>query len=211
MNEYLQETIELAENLGTSTLYEASGIKNSALAHEIRPVWDGAAMAGSAYPVACAPGDNLGIQIALENAPSGSILVVTTDQFVAGYWGEVLTVAALAVGIKGLVIDGGVRDIAALRRRRFPVFSRGVSVCGTHKDTLISVGHAIQITGTPVQAGDLVIADDDGVVILPHQCALDVIEKGRAREQKEAIMMKQLSEGRTTLELMGLTVWRDKL
>jgi 4-hydroxy-4-methyl-2-oxoglutarate aldolase len=125
--------------------------------------------------------------------------------------GEVLTVAAQAVGIKGLVIDGGVRDIAALRRRQFPVFSRGISVCGTHKDTLISVGQAIQITGTPVQIGDLVIADDDGVVILPHHCALDVIQKGKAREEKESVMMRQLIEGKTTLELMDLTAWRDKL
>jgi 4-hydroxy-4-methyl-2-oxoglutarate aldolase len=168
----------LAKKLGASTLYEASGIKSCALARQVRPVWEGAVVAGPAYPVACAPGDNLAIQIALGKAPAGSILVVTTEQFIAGYWGEVLTVAAQAVGIKGLVIDGGVRDISALRRRQFPVFSAGVSVHGTHKDTVISVGQAIQITGTPVHPGDLVIADEDGVVILPHHCAINVIDKG---------------------------------
>jgi 4-hydroxy-4-methyl-2-oxoglutarate aldolase len=210
-SKYPEEIVELSKKLGTSTLYEASGIKNSALSQDIRPVWEGAIMAGAAYPVACAPGDNLGIQIALEKAPAGCILVITTDQFIAGYWGEVLTVAAQAVGIKGLVIDGGVRDIAALRRRQFPVFSRGISVCGTHKNTLISVGQEIQITGTPVQSGDLVIADDDGVVILPSDYALKIIQKGKEREEKESLMMKQLSEGKTTLELMGLTAWRSKL
>ncbi len=211
MCEYPDEIIELAKSLGASTLFEASGIKNSALDYSIRPVWEAAAVAGPAYPVACAPGDNLGIQLALEKAPAGSILVVTTDQFVAGYWGEVLTVAAQAAGIKGLVIDGGVRDVAALRRFQFPVFSRGISVRGTHKDTVISVGQPIQIMGTPVQAGDLVVADDDGVVILPRQCALDVIQKGKARERKEAVMMRELTEGKTTVELMSLTTWRDRL
>jgi len=211
MCEYSDEIIELAKSLGTSTLYEASSIKNSALDFNIRSVWEGAAVAGPAYPVACAPGDNLAIQLALEKAYAGSILVVTTDQFIAGYWGEVLTVAAQAVGIKGLVIDGGVRDIAALRRHQFPVFSRGISVRGTHKDTLISIGQPIQIMGTSVQAGDLVVADDDGVVILPHHCALDVIQKGKTREAKEAVMMRQLTEGKTTVELMGLTAWRGEL
>lgn len=210
MGGYAKDCIELAKKLGTSTLYEAGGISNSALARDIRPVWNGAVMAGAAYPVACAPGDNLGIQIALEKAPAGSILVVTADEFIAGYWGEVLTVAAQAVGIKGLVIDGGVRDIAAMRRRQFPVFSRGISVRGTHKDTVVSVGKPIQITGTPVEAGDLVIGDEDGVVVLPRKSALDIIQNGKAREAKEAVMMRQLSEGKTTLELMGLTKWRDK-
>jgi 4-hydroxy-4-methyl-2-oxoglutarate aldolase len=210
MCEYSNDVIELANKLGASTLYEAGGISNSALAQDVRPVWNGALLAGAAYPVSCAPGDNLGIQIALEKAPAGSILVVTTDEFIAGYWGEVLTVAAQSVGIKGLVIDGGVRDIAALRRRQFPVFSRGVSVRGTHKDTVISVGKPIQITGTPVEAGDLVIGDEDGVVVLPHKFALGIIQNGKVREEKEAVMMKQLSEGKTTLELMGLTAWRDK-
>lgn len=211
MNHYSSEIINIAKKLGTSTLYETSGVKNSAISPAIKSVWQGALVAGSAYPVACAPGDNLAIQLALEKAPAGSVLVVTADNFVAGYWGEVLTVAAQAAGIVGLVIDGGVRDIAALRRHQFPVFSRGISVCGTHKDTVVSVGKAIQITGTPVQFGDLVIADEDGVVILPHQIALDVVKKGELREQKEAVWMNQLREGKTTLELMGLTAWRDKL
>lgn len=211
MISYTPQLIDLAKRLGTSTLYEASGIKRSAISRDINSVWQGAVLAGPAYPVACAPRDNLAIQLALEKAPAGSVLVVTTDNFVAGYWGEVLTVAAQAAGIAGLVIDGGVRDIAALRRRQFPVFSRGISVCGTHKDTVVSVGQPIQMTGTPVQAEDLVIADEDGVVILPHHCALDILVKGESREAKEVIWMKQLAEGKTTLELMELTAWRDKL
>ena len=208
MTNYSEKTIELAKQLGTSTLYEVSEVKNCAVAHEIKTIWEGAIMAGPAYPVACSPGDNLAIQIALEKAPAGSVMVITTDNFVAGYWGEVLTVAAESVGIKGLIIDGGVRDIAAIRRRQFPVFSRGISVCGTHKASFNSVGQPIQITGTPVKAGDLVVADDDGIIILPQDCTLDIIKKGKAREEKEAVMMEQLRNGKTTLELMDLTSWR---
>ena len=210
MSVYSNDRIALAQKLGTSTLYEAAKIKTCALAESIRPVWTGACLAGTAYPVACAPGDNLGIQIALEKAPAGSIMVVTTDEFIAGYWGEVLTVAAQAVGIKGLIIDGGVRDVSAMKRRQFPVFSQGISVRGTHKDTLISVGQPIHITGTPVKAGDLVVGDEDGVVILPRSEVSHILENGKIREEKEAVMMQQLTEGKTTLDLMGLTKWRDE-
>jgi 4-hydroxy-4-methyl-2-oxoglutarate aldolase len=208
MYDYTHEMMEQAMSLGASTIFEASGLKYTALDRAIRALWDGCVAAGPAYPVACAPGDNLAIHIALEKAPAGSILVVTADNFVAGYWGEVLTVAAQAAGIKGLVIDGGVRDIAAIRRRQFAVFCRGTSVHGTHKDSVNSVGKPIQITGTPVQAGDLVVADDDGVVVLPQESVVEVIRNGMAREQKEAAMMKQLVDGNTTLELLNLTAFR---
>lgn len=210
MTDYSNDLLTLAKSLGTSTLYEASCIENCSLDSAIRPIWDKSIVAGPAYPVACAPGDNLGIQLALEKAPIGSIMVVTTGDYVAGYWGEILTIAAMHVGIIGLVIDGGVRDIAAIRDLQFPVYSRGISVHGTHKDTLVSVGADIHITGTPVQAGDLVVADDDGIIVLPQNFALDIINKGKAREEKESIMIKQISKGKTTLELMGLTSWRDK-
>ena len=118
---YRAEQLAQACNLGTSTLFEASGLSTSATDVAIRPVWAGAAVAGPAYPLECSPGDNLAIHIAMEKAPRGSILVISTGGFVAGYWGEVLTVAAEAAGVAGLVIDGGVRDVAALTARRFPV------------------------------------------------------------------------------------------
>ncbi|WP_375749139.1 RraA family protein [Vibrio sp. HN007] len=208
---YSSQQLELALQLGTSTLFEASGLKNCALDSQIRPVWAGAEVSGPAFPVACAPGDNLCIQLALEQAPEGSILVVTTDNFIAGYWGEVLSVAAKARNIKGLIIDGGVRDISALRKHQFPVFSRGISVRGTFKDTFISVGEPIEITGTPVSSCDLVIADEDGVVILPADKAETIMQKGVEREEKERVMMNQLMEGATTVELMGLQAMREKI
>lgn len=202
--------LELARRLGSSTLHEASGLPTSSVDPAIRPVWPGALISGPAYPLECAPGDNLAIHVALENAPRGSILVVATRGFVAGYWGEVLTVAAEAAGLLGLVIDGGVRDVAALTARRFPVFARGISVRGTLKASVPSVGRPMSLAGTPVAAGDLVVADDDGVVIIPAAEAQVVLARGEARAAKEAAMMKELRGGRSTLELLGLSRFSER-
>ena len=195
--------------LGTSTLYEASGLACS-VDPAIRAVWPGAALAAPAYPLLCSPGDNLAIHLAMERAPRGSVLVVATGDFVAGYWGEVLTVAAEAAGIVGLVIDGGVRDVAALARRRFPVFSRGISVRGTVKASAPSVGLPIRFGGVPVAAGDFVVADDDGVIVLPAAEVERILAAGEARAAKEAGMMKKLEQGAKTLDLLGLSAWRER-
>ena len=198
-----------ALTFGTSTLYEASGLA-CAVDPAIRPVWQGAAIAAPLYPVQCAPGDNLAIHLALERAPKGCVLLVATGGYLAGYWGEVLTVAAEAAGIVGLVTDGGVRDIAALRRRQFAVFSNGISVCGTVKATAPSVGQPMRFSGIPVQPGDWLIADDDGVVILPANDLHRVLTAAETRAVKEATMMEQLTQGATTVELMGLQAWRER-
>lgn len=194
--------------LGTSTLYEASGLANSSVDPAIHTVWPGASIAGPAYPLECSPGDNLSIHIAMEQVPRGSVLVVSTGGFVSGYWGEVLTVAAEAAGVVGLVIDGGVRDIAALTARRFPVFTRGICMRGTIKASAPSVGQPISFAGTPVAVGDLVVADDDGVLVIPAAHVGETLAQGQARADKEAKMMDALREGSSTLELMGLTRWR---
>lgn len=206
---YEAATLEQARQLGTPTLYEASGLTTSSVDPAIRSVWAGASIAGPAYPLECSPGDNLSIHIAMEKVPRGSVLVVSTGGFVSGYWGEVLTVAAEAAGVIGLVIDGGVRDIAALTARRFPVFTRGISMRGTIKANSPSVGQPISFTGTPVAAGDLVVADDDGVLVIPEAHVDSTLIRGQSRADKEAKMMDDLRDGRSTLELMGLTRWRD--
>jgi len=206
---YSAAQLAQARKLGTSTLFEASGLATSAADVAIRTVWSGASIAGPAYPLECSPGDNLAIHIAMEKAPRGSILVISTGGFVAGYWGEVLTVAAETAGIAGLVIDGGVRDIAALTARRFPVFTRGISMRGTIKASAPSVGRPISFTGTSVAARDLVVADDDGVLVIPAAHVEHTLAQGQARFDKEAKMMEALTQGQSTLELMGLTSWRD--
>ncbi|MFS2161132.1 RraA family protein [Pseudomonas sp. Pseusp122] len=199
---------ELARALGTSTLYEASHLP-CAVDSAIRPIWDGAFIAAPAYPLECSPGDNLSLHLAMERVPSGSVLVVGTGNFMAGYWGEVLTVAAEAAGVVGLIIDGGVRDIAAIKKRQFPVFARGISVKGTVKASAPSVGMPFNFGGAQVAMGDLVVADEDGVIVIPHADAARTLAEGEARASKEAVMMLQLTEGSSTLELMNLTEWRS--
>ncbi|MCU0117576.1 dimethylmenaquinone methyltransferase [Pseudomonas sp. B2M1-30] len=193
----------ISKVLGSSTLYEASGLP-CAVDRQIRPVWKGAFIAAPAYPVQCSPGDNLGLHLAVASAPRGSVLVCDTADFVAGYWGEVLTVAAEAAGIVGLVINGGVRDIAALEAHGFPVFARGISVKGTVKATTPSVGKPFDFNGAVVSAGDLVVADEDGVIIIPGTAVERTLLEGQKRADKEAVFMNELREGRTTMELMGL-------
>lgn len=199
-----------ARALGSATLYEASGLP-CAVDPLVRTIWPGAFVAAPAYPLVCSPGDNLAIHIAMERVPRGSVLVVGTSNFVAGYWGEVLTVAAEVAGVVGLVIDGGVRDVAAMTARRFPVFARGISVRGTVKASAPSVGQHTMFTGVPVAQGDRVVADDDGVIVIPAAEAERTLTAGEARATKEATMMQQLTEGASTLELMGLTQWRKAI
>lgn len=194
----------LAKVLGSSTLYEASGLP-CAVDPQIRAVWPGAFIAAPAFPLQCSPGDNLGLHEAVAQAPRGSVLVCDTADFIAGYWGEVLTVAAESAGIVGLVINGGVRDIAALHAHGFPVFARGVSVKGTVKATTPSVGKPFDFSGARVALGDLVVADDDGVIIIPAEAVEQTLREGQKRAEKEASFMAKLREGRTTLELMGLS------
>lgn len=205
---YSDAQLARACKLGTSTLFEASGVSTSAVDPAIRTVWPGASVAGPAYPLECSPGDNLSIHIAMEKVPRGSVLVISAGGFVAGYWGEVLTVAAEAAGVAGLIIDGGVRDIAALTARRFPVFTRGICMRGTIKASAPSVGQPISFAGTPVAVGDLVVADDDGVLVIPADHVEHTLAQGQARADKEAKMMEALTQGKSTLELMGLTSWR---
>jgi 4-hydroxy-4-methyl-2-oxoglutarate aldolase len=194
----------IAKVLGSSTLYEASGLP-CAVDREICAVWKGAFIAAPAYPLQCSPGDNLGLHLAVAKAPRGSVLVCDTANFVAGYWGEVLTVAAEATGIVGLVINGGVRDIAALEAHGFPVFARGISVKGTVKATTPSVGESFDFSGAQVTAGDLVVADEDGVIIIPAAAVERTLREGQKRADKEALFMAKLREGHTTIDLMGLT------
>jgi 4-hydroxy-4-methyl-2-oxoglutarate aldolase len=199
---------ELLEH-GTSTLSEASGLP-CALDYAIRPVWQGAAVAGPAYPLRCAPGDNLAIHIAVDAAPPGHVLVVDASGYVAGYWGEVLTVAAEARKLVGIVIDGGVRDIDALERRKFPAFARGIGMRGTVKCHAPSVGESIVMGGVTITPGDLVVADRDGVMSLPQSHVARTLENARKRTEKEAMTMNRLMAGETTLDLLGLTEHRIK-
>ena len=196
------ETVAALAALGSATLGESGG---RAADRRLRPAWPGAALAAPAYPVGCTPGDNLAVHVAVTRAPQGSVLVVDVG-WVAdrGYWGEVLTTAAEAAGLAGLVLDGGVRDVAALEAHAFPVFSSTVALTGATKDKPGTVGAPVRVGGVLVSAGDWVVADVDGVTVVPGAALADVLAAARAREAKEAGFFEALRAGSTTVELLGL-------
>ncbi len=188
--------------LGSATLGESGG---RAAHRRLRPAWPGASIAAAAYPVRCTPGDNLAVHVAVTKAPRGSVLVVDVGQVAdRGYWGEVLTTAAEAAGIAGLVLDGGVRDVGALEAHGFPVFSSTIALTGATKDKPGMVGRPVRVGGVMVAAGDWVVADVDGVTFVPGASVDEVLAAGREREAKEAGFFDALRSGSTTVELLGL-------
>jgi 4-hydroxy-4-methyl-2-oxoglutarate aldolase len=190
------------QRLGSATLGESGGLPTD---RRLKPVWAGAALAAPAYTVGCAPGDNLAVHVAVTTAPAGSVLVVDVGPVPdRGYWGEVLTTAAEAAGLAGLVIDGGVRDVAALESHGFPVFSSTISLPGATKDRAGTVGGQVTVGGVPVARGDWVVGDVDGVTVVPAAALDAVCAAGEAREAKEVGFFAALRAGSTTVELLGL-------
>ena len=188
--------------LGSATVGESGGL---AADRRLRPAWPGAALAAPAYPVGCTPGDNLAVHVAVTKAPPGSALVVDVGQVAdRGYWGEVLTTAAEAAGLAGLILDGGVRDVRALEAHGFPVFSCAIALTGASKDKPGTVGIPVRVGGVRVAAGDWVVADVDGVAFVRRESVDEVLAAGRAREEKEAGFFESLRSGSTTVELLGL-------
>jgi 4-hydroxy-4-methyl-2-oxoglutarate aldolase len=188
--------------LGAATLGESGG---RPMVPRLRAAWRGARLCGPAFPVACGAADNLAIHVGVAHAPRGSVLVASVGgEPNRGYWGEVLTTAAEARGIKGLVIDGGVRDVDALEAHRFPVFSSTIALQGATKERPGRIGGTTTVGDVDVQAGDWIIADADGVVVVPHAHVDAVLAAGRARAAKEAHYFEELRAGRTTLQLLGL-------
>src|SRR5689334_439893 len=192
---------ELLE-LGAATLGESGG---HAMRARISAAWPGATVAAPAFPVVCTPGDNLAVHVAVANAPAGTALVVSVgDVRELGYWGEVLTTAASARGIVGLVIDGGVRDVAALERHGFPAFSAGIALKGATKNQPGAIGSVTTVGDVDVHAGDWIVGDRDGVTVVRARELDTVLAAGRAREQKERGFFDALRAGKTTIELLSL-------
>jgi 4-hydroxy-4-methyl-2-oxoglutarate aldolase len=188
--------------LGAATLGESGG---RPMAPRIRPLWSGSGLAAPAFAVRCTPGDNLAIHVAVARAPAGSALAVDVGiERERGYWGEVLTTAAKARGIAGLVIDGCVRDVAALHEHGFPVFSTGVALRGATKELPGAAGGTADVGDVPVKTGDLLVGDADGVTVVPSEEIDDVLVAGTARAQREQGLFDALRAGKTTVELLGL-------
>ncbi|MBO9649346.1 MAG: 4-hydroxy-4-methyl-2-oxoglutarate aldolase [Variovorax sp.] len=194
-----------AANLPTATLHEA-GKKIGALPSAIRPVAPHFRFAGSALTVHSPGGDNLWLHRALDVARPGDVLVVFTGGvYEHGYWGEIMTTMAKVRGLAGLVIDGCVRDGVLLGQIGFPVFARGLCIRGTGKDFGATgwINHPITMGEVVVHAGDLVVGDFDGVVVIPQARAAEVIAAGRKREAEEAAILRRLEAGESTLNVYG--------
>ncbi len=188
--------------LGSATVSESGG---RALAPGLLPVWPGAVMAAPVVPVWCPSGDNLAVHLAVAGSPAGvALLVAVAGMPERGWWGEVLTAAAEARGIVGLVIDACVRDTVAIANRRFPVWSRGVALPGAEKVDPGRIGAPIDIGGCVAEPGDWVVADADGVVLVAEAEVAHVVAAGWARAAREARMFDELASGHTTVELLGL-------
>lgn len=199
------DVVAAAAQLPTATLHEAGG-RIGALPSAIKPVDAAMRCAGSALTVHSPPGDNLWIHRALEVSRPGDVLVVFTQGgYEYGYWGEIMSTMAQVRGLGGLVIDGGVRDGVLLAEMGFPVFSRELCIRGTGKDFGATgwIGHSVLINDIAVHAGDLVVGDRDGVVVVPQGRAAEVVAAGQRREAHEAAILERLRKGESTMTVYG--------
>lgn len=199
-----ESLIKAYNGIASATIHEAMGRKG-AIDSRIKPIYNGMKVCGSALTCKCQVGDNLTLHAAIHIAQPGDVIIASVGQYTEqGLFGDLMATSAKAKGVKGLVLDGCVRDGETLKKMGFSVFAYGLCIKGTVKETIGSLNNPIVMGDELINPGDIIVGDDDGVVVIPLEKAEAVLDLCKKRDEKEEALRNQFADGKSTWDVFGL-------